>query len=297
MGAIANGWQDVERFRAILDTAAALVALAGLIPIVRLKLHVSLIMLYAVSLVWLAQASVAFLLSNPWDDLWWYGHFVSTGGIFILGYGAVNAFHALRLYDGVYSQDEILARLNEEKGKAEEALLQLRIANEELSRLATTDSLTGVNNRRQFMTTLGLEIARSKRTGAPLSLLMLDIDRFKLVNDTYGHPAGDKVLQAFAKVMLDSLRLLDHVGRLGGEEFAVLLPDTGYAVAYGVAERLREACAACIVIDDEGHEIRFTTSIGIAQFGRDGEMADQLISAADTRLYKAKHAGRNRVEA
>jgi diguanylate cyclase (GGDEF)-like protein len=159
---------------------------------------------------------------------------------------------------------------------------------------AHTDMLTGLANRRHFFEVADAEVSRARRYDTPLSVLMLDIDHFKEVNDTHGHRAGDRVLQQVASTCLEVLRTVDVVGRVGGEEFAVLLPETGREGAIDVAERLREAVARAQVEREQGVPLRVTISIGVS--ARAGNVnLDTLMSQADAALYDAKHAGRNRV--
>lgn len=173
--------------------------------------------------------------------------------------------------------------------------ISLRKAMEqELMRLATTDSLTGLPNRRHFMEKLEYELARIKRFGKPACLLMLDLDHFKRVNDTYGHAAGDAVLRHFATLSQSSLREIDLIGRLGGEEFGVLLPGTDMAGALELAERLRLAVAAAPVQVEED-AIPVTVSVGVAAFHPADPHPDDILARADVALYKAKESGRNRV--
>ena len=158
---------------------------------------------------------------------------------------------------------------------------------------ASIDPLTGFNNRRHFMTTLTKEIARSKRYGHAFSLMMLDIDYFKAINDTYGHLAGDKVLQQIGQIINDALRNTDMAYRYGGEEFCILMPETPTDKAFLVAERLREKIASFSFA--YGKEvIHATTSIGIASVsGKQSSSAEMLIKQADEHLYMAKANGRN----
>ncbi len=165
---------------------------------------------------------------------------------------------------------------------------------EELEELATTDALTGLYNRRQFMTLAEAEWVRYQRYGRPLSLLMLDIDFFKKINDTYGHDAGDKVIAAVAGVCRANKRGPDILARIGGEEFVLLLPETDCAGAHVHAERLREAiCERPLAI--VGGSIPVTASVGVSEVRRDMNGIPELIREADTALYQAKHTGRNRV--
>jgi diguanylate cyclase (GGDEF)-like protein len=159
---------------------------------------------------------------------------------------------------------------------------------------AHTDSLTGLANRRRFFEMAEAELVRTRRYDAPLSLLMLDIDHFKNVNDVHGHRAGDRVLRELARVCLEVLRAVDVVGRVGGEEFAILLPETDVVGAVDVAERLREAVARNAIVRDEGVPLRITVSIGVAPLAGQANL-DTLLNQADTALYDAKHRGRDRV--
>ncbi len=164
-------------------------------------------------------------------------------------------------------------------------------------RQAHLDYLTGLNNRRHFMELGESELARAQRYQTALSIFMLDIDHFKRFNDHYGHKAGDLVLQKLAEVMQGTLRTVDIVGRIGGEEFAVLLPETGLAQATEVAERLREHVAQAALVFDAGQSQHFTVSIGVTTVLEKETNLDILLSEADRALYEAKEAGRNRVVA
>lgn len=158
---------------------------------------------------------------------------------------------------------------------------------------ATLDALTNLNNRRQFETRLGQEISITKRQNNPLCAMMIDIDFFKKVNDTYGHAAGDEVLRTVASIIKEQLRESDIPARYGGEEFAVLLPFTKIEEAQIVGERLRKAVEAHPV-NVEGIEIAVTISMGLAEYNRE-ETGEELFERADKALYEAKKGGRNRV--
>lgn len=163
-----------------------------------------------------------------------------------------------------------------------------------LVRAARFDSLTGLNNRGTFLDEFAREEARAARGGPAFSLAIFDLDRFKQVNDRYGHPVGDAVLMAFADVLRATIRPYDTVGRYGGEEFALLMPQTGKETATRVAERVRQELEVRGVnVGDKRMEV--TVSAGVASYGVDGADWDTLLTAADTALYEAKHAGRNRV--
>ncbi len=160
---------------------------------------------------------------------------------------------------------------------------------------ARTDSLTGLNNRGEFQRRLKEEEERSRRYNRSFSLLMLDIDHFKTVNDSYGHQAGDEVLRALAARLREQNRPADHAARYGGEEFVVILPETTNEGALALAERLRAAVADTAVPVTEGRTIPVTISIGVATFPADAGSGTALIAAADAALYVAKQGGRNRV--
>ncbi|HUO95275.1 MAG TPA: diguanylate cyclase [Steroidobacteraceae bacterium] len=175
---------------------------------------------------------------------------------------------------------------------------RLRAAREQAVKLSLTDALTGVNNRRHFSDALPGEVTRARRFNRPLSLVICDIDHFKRTNDTYGHAAGDAVLQAFAALLGSKIRVdVDWVARFGGEEFVVVLPETDHAGALRVAERLRSATAA-LEVRHEGNAIRLTSSFGVASVEGtwpDGPVAEMLLSQADLCLYASKQQGRDRV--
>ena len=160
---------------------------------------------------------------------------------------------------------------------------------------SNTDSLTGVSNRRHFLPLLTQEMGRCRRFRHPLSLLMLDIDRFKRVNDAFGHPTGDVVIQRVAEACRAHSRDSDVVARLGGEEFAVLLPEAGLQGALVYAERIREDVEGLVLQGPGRAEVRCTVSIGAAEFGPFDVTEDDLLRRADAALYQAKDAGRNRV--
>ena len=167
-------------------------------------------------------------------------------------------------------------------------------ANAELKRLATTDPLTGISNRRHFLDLAGREMARMRRYRTEASCLMLDIDHFKQVNDTFGHDVGDQAIIATSRRAQQALRIEDLLGRFGGEEFAAMLPMTPANSAETVAERLRLAIAAIRIPTSQG-ELRFTASIGLAEILPDERSFEEALKRADAALYQAKHNGRNQV--
>jgi diguanylate cyclase (GGDEF)-like protein len=171
---------------------------------------------------------------------------------------------------------------------------ELRQAHDKADQLARTDELTGVNNRRAFVDLGTQALEHARRYNRPLALVMFDIDRFKAINDTLGHSAGDRVLQAIGTELRRVVRVPDIAGRLGGEEFAVLLPETQDSKALAFAERLREDLAA-LVVPYENATIRFTCSFGVAVLTDDITVLDTLLDRGDGAMYRAKSAGRNRV--
>lgn len=166
-----------------------------------------------------------------------------------------------------------------------------------LCELSLKDPLTGLANRRHFRAVLEREIDRVTRSGEAALLLMLDIDHFKTINDTWGHPTGDRVLVALAETLREALRTQDVVGRFGGEEFLLVLPATDLTGAWALAERIRRHVDEAVSVSTErGEAIRFNVSIGVAALGEEEHFA-QLLARADRALYAAKAGGRNRVEA
>jgi diguanylate cyclase (GGDEF)-like protein/PAS domain S-box-containing protein len=174
-------------------------------------------------------------------------------------------------------------------------ITERRQLEQKLERQAQTDVLTGLCNRRHFYSLGKKELSRTHRLGTTLSVLMIDIDRFKSINDTYGHDVGDQVLMAMAQACTPQLRENDLLARLGGEEFAVLLPDTQIATAEQVANRLRETLAQMAIPLAGGNFVSFTVSAGVAALADPQDGLDTLLKRADVALYRAKRSGRNRV--
>ncbi|HRP94701.1 MAG TPA: diguanylate cyclase [Rhodocyclaceae bacterium] len=167
---------------------------------------------------------------------------------------------------------------------------------EGLRRLANFDALTGINNRRHLMELADLEWKRAVRYGTPLSLLVLDVDHFKQINDTHGHSVGDQAICLVAQACLNAVREIDVVGRYGGEEFVIVLPGTHFAGALELAERLRRRVAGIRIKCGQPQPISLTASIGVASL-QQGDTFEQLLMAADKALYQAKRQGRDKVVA
>lgn len=194
---------------------------------------------------------------------------------------AHSALREIRLRKALRDADALNGQLLVQLQKVDEL-------NRALSELATTDALTGVRNRRAFDHSLQLELAIVERRTTPLSLLMLDVDHFKRINDSFGHEAGDKVLLAIAQLLTGCARIMDVVARVGGEEFAIILPTTDAAGAMEVAERMRMAVAQANWL---AHPV--TISVGVAAL-QPKEDACSLYARADAAMYAAKTSGRNR---
>jgi diguanylate cyclase (GGDEF)-like protein len=187
----------------------------------------------------------------------------------------------------------LLARLDKITRISDSFQGQLKDLNESLQRASRTDPLTGIPNRRAMMEQLAGEWVRTLREGASLSVLMVDLDRFKSVNDSKGHEAGDRVLHAVAQALTGALRAYDVCARWGGEEFLVLLPATDHAGALDVGEKLRKAVAALVVPTTQG-PVSVTISLGASTAGP-GDTLDGLLRRADEAMYEAKGQGGDRV--
>ncbi len=162
------------------------------------------------------------------------------------------------------------------------------------NRLANIDPLTGIGNRQAMRTHLEIENERNWRSGRPCCIALVDLDYFKRVNDTYGHAAGDMVLQVVATVLADCVRPYDRAFRYGGEEFVLCLPDTDTATAEAVVDRVRQKIADTVASPSEGQVIRVTASFGVAPLTQEGGI-DLALGHADAAMYEAKGQGRNRV--
>jgi diguanylate cyclase (GGDEF)-like protein len=165
-----------------------------------------------------------------------------------------------------------------------------------VQRQAMTDDLTGLVNRRRFIEALDAEIERARSFGSALTIVLADLDNFKQVNDEFGHHGGDVVLRAFADLIRSHVRDVDVSGRIGGEEFAILLPETDREGAARVAERMRRSLNRVPIAISEEHSIRVASSFGVAELGPE-QSGDDLLRAADAALYRAKDEGKNRVVA
>jgi diguanylate cyclase (GGDEF)-like protein len=169
------------------------------------------------------------------------------------------------------------------------AVIQRLLMYEEMARLAITDDLTSLCNRRHFLDRLKAEIDRARRYEQTFSVAMLDIDNFKVVNDTYGHGLGDRILADMGRLLRKSARSSDLAARYGGEEFVIMMPMTGGLAAQMAGDRLREAVASHTF----PRRKKLTVSVGLATYPEDGASAEELLHRADATLYEAKRSGRN----
>ncbi len=191
--------------------------------------------------------------------------------------------------------DESAQKAEAARRELEHEVAERRKLEAQLRQMATTDALTGILNRAQFMLLSQRELERVRAVGQGLALAMIDIDHFKSINDRYGHPVGDRALRHLVDTLRPVLRRVDLLGRLGGEEFGVLLPAIPAEAAGRVAERLRARIGHAPLTAGDGH-IQMTVSIGLAIAHAGDRGLEQLIARADAALYRAKGAGRNRVE-
>jgi diguanylate cyclase (GGDEF)-like protein len=230
------------------------------------------------------------------QEIGWAGDTSSGGGALSLDLSSDEEVDATRLFlyppsGGFSAETKQLA-----EWLASQAAIALENArlHDIVQRQAMTDELTGLVNRRRFISALEAEIERAAGLGGPLSVILADLDDFKPINDRFGHHEGDRVLQGFSTVLLAHMRDVDVAGRLGGEEFAVLLPETDLEGAAAGAERLRRALGESPLVRVAGAEQAVTASFGVAQLGP-GQSGDELLRTADAALYRAKEQGKNRV--
>jgi len=206
----------------------------------------------------------------------------------------INLFRQERLD----SHQKLLEREQTESSRLTEMVEQktaaLNTAYNQLKIQASTDSLTGILNRRAFFGRCSEEIERAKRYGEAISFLIIDIDLFKMVNDTYGHLAGDDILIAVTDEITSQLRTNDILGRIGGEEFALLMPNTDMEHSRQLAERIRKRVAEHVILMEDA-PIQITISIGASEYMQGDEIIQPVFKRADQALYKAKENGRNQV--
>jgi two-component system cell cycle response regulator len=187
---------------------------------------------------------------------------------------------------------QVGTRVAKLQGRLARQVRDLQEARDHLARLVSTDVLTDLHSRRSWFELGGAEFSRFQRYERPFSVLVIDLDFFKRVNDTFGHDAGDILLQRFADMLRAECRQSDIIGRLGGEEFALLAPETSLAAAQHMAERIREACRRLVVTVAAG-DVRCSCSIGVSETAPDDDGVERVLQRADEALYEAKRSGRD----
>lgn len=278
----------------VAEMMAMVIMFTCVLTIIMRGIRTHLMMTYTLSIIFFVQSSIAFMIGSAWSHMFWLAHGIFASGFIALSYGVIQAFLTTGSFSRVYSQTELIDQLRNQKKQTEDALLKLQRSYEALEIYAETDPLTGCANRRGFEKRAITEILRVERNCAFLSIITIDIDHFKRINDSYGHSGGDEVLRKFIALVKKTLLTIDLTGRIGGEEFCIILPDTSLENAAIVAERLRNL-TEMEVVTISGNDIKFTISIGIAEYGVDGTTYEAIINVADSRMYRAKQAGRNRV--
>jgi two-component system cell cycle response regulator len=251
-----------------------------------------LMQIFGISVSAFALSSFAFILGKPWNHMWWLAHAIFAGGFFLLSYGIVQAFHTTRSFSTIYSQEELMTRLRESMARTESALQELQHSNQKLEQLSATHPLTGTINRRTFIARMEDALEQAEAGGAPFSLLRLDIDNFKRINERLGHQVADRVLRRVVNICVDAVRPYDGFAHVGGEEFLLLLPSAALDVGLALGERIRAAVQGAPFGESEDR-FSVTVSIGIAQYAQDGTTTEAILHAADERLSRAMNHGRN----
>jgi diguanylate cyclase (GGDEF)-like protein len=215
-------------------------------------------------------------------------------GAYLLAVGALSHQRNRRLHDIRLRLQAGELALNDANQALQRQLSEIHSLQERLSEQAVRDPLTNLHNRRFLDTTMERELARCKRDGHPLCLILIDIDHFKQINDKYGHQAGDEVIKGVAHMLTEHARASDVACRYGGEEFLMLLPNMPPFIAYARAEQWRKAFSEHVTVFGDFH-IKSTLSIGVANFPDHGSSPEDLFRSADLAMYQAKTSGRNRV--
>jgi diguanylate cyclase (GGDEF)-like protein len=236
-------------------------------------------------------AAFAFEIQPPWWRSWWFCALVATAALALVR--MVWRWRTLQLTRHQKELERVVAERTQELRQEKQDLL---VAREELREQAIRDGLTGLFNHRAFFDLLEMEFSRIGRQSGSLALIMADLDLFKKVNDTYGHLAGDAVLQECARRIVASVRPYDSVGRYGGEEFAILMPECRLEEAAERAEQVRQAIAQSPIATSAG-ALSVTCSFGVGAAGRLASKPEELVQSADLALYRAKARGRNCVVA
>lgn len=238
-----------------------------------LERRTAVILSFTLALYIFALALTARLTTSAWHVIWWYGHTLNFVSLFLVAYGVLEGYRA---------------------GERDSLIRELGALSKRLEEQSLRDPLTGCYNRRYALDILDSEFRKAQRSRLPLTLLIADADDFKAINDTYGHPFGDFVLQELALRLRDSVRTSDVLARCGGEEFFVILPQANRMGGQEVAQKLLDAVRSR-PFEHEGREVRLTASVGIADTLSTGVTdVATLIEAADRALYSAKNSGKDR---
>jgi diguanylate cyclase (GGDEF)-like protein len=281
--------------RLSMEGGALVFSVLNVAALLQRRIRSPLMVIFAISIIAFALSSLAFIVGRPWNHMWWLAHAIFAAGFFMLSYGVVKAFHTTRAFSTIYSQEDLMTRLAEAMAGAKHALTELQRTNQEIELLTLTDPLTGADNRRRFIEQVEAEIIRVRNGEPTFSVLALDLDNFKHVNERFGHKVGDDILKGFVRKCNDQIRPNEHIARVGGEAFMLLLPNTVLESARVVAERLRVAIESTAFESGLQRLTSVTVCIGISEFGRDGDSIETILRVAGERLYDAKHQGRNRV--
>jgi two-component system cell cycle response regulator len=257
----------------------------------------SLTLIYGTSIMWFTLSSLAFILSRPWNHMWWLANAIFAGGLFMMSYGVVQAFRTTRSFTADFSPEVLLVHLTEATACLESTVRELQHTNQALEYLTESDLLTGASNRSRFIKYVEAEIVRTKNSDAPFTILALDLDNLQWINEYYGYRTGDEVLKGFVQACRAAMRPYDGIARVGGEEFMVVLPQVDLDTARAIGERIRLAIASTWFGSETGGKFSITVSVGISEYGRDGNTIDELFHAADRRRNRAKRLGRNCVVA
>jgi diguanylate cyclase (GGDEF)-like protein len=238
-----------------------------------------------------AAVSIDFTIATPWWQTLWF-----RAAVVLMGAFALTAMWRWRNSVLLARKRELEAAVEERTQQLEAEKAMLLLAREAMHQMATTDDLTGLWNRRAILEFLRRELDRAGRESSRLALIMLDLDQFKLINDTYGHAAGDHALRAAAKRLVENVRTYDGIGRYGGEEIMFVLPGCAGGEAMERAEQLRRSVEELSIVCSQSPEpLRITCSAGVAWLEAEARSAEELLAAADAALYLAKRSGRNHI--
>jgi diguanylate cyclase (GGDEF)-like protein len=226
------------------------------------------------------ETVIVFMISKPWSSSWWLAHNLFLMSYIVIGFGVMYSYFSKEKYGffDVFGQIEKYTKLLEEK-------------NIELNTIANCDSLTGLSNRRHFMSTAEEYIKEAEKDNGTFTLMFIDLDYFKTINDKYGHETGDQLLKIISKKISSLIKSTDIASRVGGDEFVLLIKNVTRAQFEDIATRILDRVTEPIVIG--GNICHVGASIGISTFPNDGTTIDDLLSKSDEAMYSVKKEGRN----